>query len=126
MAEDGTAKRLQNLSGGLTASSPPCQEKRTQIPGTAGSDWVRWAEKVGGSLIAAREMTTLTSMWLTTDWSRRRTAADVFWEHQQQMSQGGPTRGTCLSTLTNLTLSLCLSPKGPFRKPPNLLSQQSS
>ena len=26
----------------------PCQEKRTQSPGTVGCDWVRWVEKVMG------------------------------------------------------------------------------
>ena len=46
-------------------------------------------------------------------------------------SQTGPTRGTCLSILTNLTLSLCLSDKDrleplPPHPPTNPLSQQSS
>ena len=29
----------------MTASSPPCQGKRTQSPGTVGCDWVRWVQK---------------------------------------------------------------------------------
>ena len=39
------ALTLRHLS---SASSPPCQEKRTQSPGTVGCDWVRWVEKVMG------------------------------------------------------------------------------
>ena len=33
-------------------------------------------------------------------------------------SQTGPTRGTCLSILTNLTLSLCLSERTIWKPPP--------
>ena len=44
-------------------------------------------------------------------------------------SQAGPTRETCLSILTNLTLSLCLSKRTIWTplppQPPNLLSEQS-
>jgi len=40
-------------------------------------------------------------------------------------SQTGPTRGTCFSILTNLTLSLCLS-KRTVWKALHLISQQSS
>jgi len=41
-------------------------------------------------------------------------------------SQAGPTRGTCLSSLVNLTLSHCLSERTVWKKNPHLLSQQSS
>ena len=39
---------MQKQSRGLTASSPPCQEKRTQSPGTAGCDCVKVGRETDG------------------------------------------------------------------------------
>ena len=54
--------------------------------------------------------------------SDRQATASSLSSDLEKTSQTGQTLGICLSILTNLTISLFLSPKRPFGKPHSLLS----